>query len=98
MRLFALMAILLITFAALFHMLFIMFDYAYYHPDDGVFTLLPERMNETMNSDYQNSTWNQTIMLRQAFGVGRFITLGLAVTMFVLSAADYVTLGRKKGG
>jgi len=97
MRLFAVLAVMMICFAGIFHMMFIMFDYVYYHPDNGVFTLLPERMNETMSANYSNAAWNNTVMLRQAFGVGRFAVLGLAVVFFIVGIADYTTT-RKGGG
>lgn len=97
MRAFALAAITLVILTGFFHIMFIMFDYAYYNPDNGVFTILPEKMNETMNPIYQNITWNQTMMFREAFGVGRFVTLALGVVMFVIGAMDYVVTDRRNG-
>ena len=94
MRGFVFVAIIMVTFAFVFHMIFIMFDYAYYHPENGIFNMMPERFNETLNTQYQNSAYNQTVMLRQAFGMGRFLVLGIGVVCGIISVVDYASTRR----
>jgi len=72
-------------------MMFIMFDYAYYNDDTGVFNMMPSRLNETMNAEYQSQAWNQTVMLREAFGMGRFLVLGIGIICGIISVVDYVS-------
>jgi hypothetical protein len=74
-----------------------MFDYAYFHPDNGVFPQLSSTMNETMSNEYQNSSYNNSMMLKQAFGVGRFVVLGLSIVFFILSIVDFAVY-RRPGG
>ena len=87
----------LVCLAGIFHMLFIMFDYAYYNPDSGVFIKLPKVMNNTMTPEYQNITHNQSVMFRQAFGMGRFAVIGLCLVTFLIGIFNTYVV-RKEGG
>jgi len=98
MRGYIVACITLVCLAGIFHMLFIMFDYAYYNPDSGAFIMLPEVMNETMTPEYQNITYNQTIMYREAFGMGRFAVMGLCVVTFFIGIFDTYAIRRNGGG
>ena len=98
MRMFAVLAITCLSLFFLFHSIFIMFDYAYYNPDSGALLTLSETMNETLTPAYQNLCWNQSVMFRQAFGVGRFIVLGFCVLFFIVDVADWTISYRKQKG
>lgn len=87
---FPLMTIAFVLIALVFHGLFIMYDYAYYNPDSGGLLKVAEVFNETLNDEYRNLTWNQTMMFRQAFGMGRFIVMGLSLLFLVISVLDVV--------
>ena len=74
---FVVLAIGMVVIAGIFHMLFIMFDYGYNNPDTGAFSRMVEELNETMSPYYRNWMWNNTLMYREFFGIGRFICMAL---------------------
>lgn len=76
-------AIILVLLAGTFHVLFIVYDYAYNNPDSGGFILAQEALNDSLNPYYRNWVNNRTIMMRQFFGIGRVILLALCIVMFV---------------
>jgi len=78
----------MVGLAGFFHVMFIMYDNMYYNDDSGFFTILPEKMNESMSSDRANDSWNQTIKLREAFGWGRVITIIMIPVCIALEAID----------
>lgn len=96
MRLFAVLTVICLLLFFVFHAIFIVFDYAYYNPDSGAFIKLTETMNETLNPVYRNITYNQSVMFRQAFGIGRFAVLGLCLVFFVIGVVDGVQAYERK--
>ena len=97
MKIFAVLSVTCLLLFFVFHVIFIVFDYAYYNPDSGAFIQLTETMNETLNPEYRNITYNQSVMFRQAFGIGRFVILGLCLTFFVIGVVDGITTYKRKG-
>lgn len=85
---FAIYGILLVLFVFVFHAIFIMVDYGYNNPVNGGFTLMRDKLNESMSPSYRSSSYNQSKMLSQFFGAGRFIILAIAVGCFVVEALD----------
>jgi len=85
---FVVLAIILVMIAGFFHIMFIMFDNIYYNDDNGIFTLIPEHFNNSMHSDTANDSWNTTGMLRDVFGWGRIICIGLVIGCITLEAVD----------
>ena len=85
---FVIVAIIMVLMAGFFHVMFIMFDNVWYDDDGGVFQVLPEKFNNSMDSETRNSSWNTTVMLRDAFGWGRVICIILVSVCFVLEAVD----------
>lgn len=81
---YAILAIVMVMLAGIFHILFIMFDYGYNNPDTGAFTRLESMMNETLTGDYQQSAFDNNNMMRQFFGIGRFIILAICAIAFVV--------------
>lgn len=88
---YAVLAILMIILAGTFHILFIMFDNAYNNPDTGAFTKLTEVMNKTLNDEYRDRTYNNTLMYKEFFGIGRVITIALAPVLFAIEAFTHKT-------
>jgi hypothetical protein len=74
---FVVIAFIMVLLAGFFHITFIMFDNVWYNDDNGVFKILPEAFNDSMNPVTRNSSWNTTKVLREAFGWGRVICIGL---------------------
>jgi len=85
---FVILAVALVLLAGFFHIMFIMFDNVWYNSDNGVFHVIPEKLNDTLSNDTKNSAWNTTGVLRQAFGLGRVICIGLCIGCLVLEAID----------
>ena len=83
---YAVLAIVMVFMAGIFHVMFIMFDYGFNDPDVGAFRKLPEIMNDSLSPTYQNWTYNQSMLARQFFGVGRFICIALCPILFVIEA------------
>lgn len=76
MRIYVVAIIMMVLFTGIFHMLFIMFDYGFHNPDSGAMTQLGEKFNETLSPSMASSRYNNTKMLRQSFGISRFICIG----------------------
>jgi len=85
---FVIIAVALILLAGFFHIMFIMFDNIWYNDTNGVFTIIPETLNNTLSNETKNSSWNTTQVLRSAFGLGRVICIGLCIGCLVLEAID----------
>jgi len=76
----------MILMAGIFHVLFIMFDYAFHDPDEGAFMKLRDVANETIS----NETWKERTLdtsnnLRQFFGIARVICIILCPVMFLIA-------------
>lgn len=84
----AVMAILMVLLAGVFHVLFIVFDNVYYNDDNGIFKLLPDALNGSLNSSNQQSLYNQTNIFREAFSWGRVICLILVPGLIIIEAVD----------
>jgi hypothetical protein len=93
---YAILGVLMILFALIFHMMFIMFDYAFFDPDVGGLTRLREEMNESMLTEQRNQAYNNSVMLRQGFGLGRVICIALCPILFVIEALSRPKIQRKK--
>jgi len=81
---YAILAVAFVMLAGTFHMMFIMYDYLYYDNDQGVFNIIADIFNDTMLPEYSANAWNQTQMLYQAFGIGRFVWMGVALLCFAV--------------
>ena len=85
---FVILAFVMILLAGFFHVMFIMFDNVWYNDDNVIFHVLPEKFNNSLGDATKNSSWNTTVMLRDAFGLGRVICIILVPACFVLEAID----------
>jgi hypothetical protein len=85
---FLVLIIILVLLAGVFHMLFIMFNNVYYNNQNGIFKLLPDALNSSMDQEHINTTSNQTQMLRDAFGIGRVVCIGLVPIAVAIMALD----------
>ena len=83
---YAILAAVTILICGMCHMMFIMYDYALFHPDSGGLSMITEKMNNSLNAEYRNRTYNQTVMLRDGFGWGRIICIGLAPVLLAVEA------------
>lgn len=76
------------------HVSFIMFDYAFHNPDSGAFIKLRNVANNTIdNTSWRDNTNDQGNMLRDAFGIGRVICIGLCVLCFIIAVLDKPSRG-----
>lgn len=91
MKMYPIIVALLVLMAFIFHVFFIMIDYAWYDTDTGAFSRLRETMNETLNTEYQAQAEEQHTMLKQGFGIARVICIGLIPVCTVI-----VVLGRRR--
>jgi hypothetical protein len=85
---FPILIIMMVLFAAVFHMLFIVFDNMYYNDQNGVFKLLPDALNESMDASHRAIVTNQTKMFRDAFGIGRVACLALIPAVVAIQILD----------
>lgn len=94
MKMFVVMAIILVVLAGIFHMIFIAFDYAFFEPDVGVINQLREGLNSSLNETLIKPQMQaHYAMYRQAFGIGRVICLVLIPVAFVIQM-----LSKRSGG
>lgn len=84
MNKFFILAVIMVLLAGIFHMVFIVFDYGFHNSESGAFNLLRENLNNSMDSDWRNKTYNNSLMLREAFGYGRVICIILCPACFVI--------------
>ncbi|MBE3095348.1 MAG: hypothetical protein IMZ52_09990 [Actinobacteria bacterium] len=85
---FPILIIMMVILAAVFHMLFIMFDNIYYNDQNGIFKLLPDAMNESMDASHRATVNNQSKMFRDAFGIGRVACLALIPAVVAIQLLD----------
>ena len=78
----------LIMTAGIFHILFTVFDHGFNNPDTGGFTMLEEQMNETLTGDYQQSAYDLNVMMREFFGIGRVVIVGVCVVIIAFILFD----------
>ena len=90
---FAVLAVAFVILAGTFHIVFTMYDYMYYNDTNGVFKMIPEILNDTMLPKYQNSSWNTSQVLYQAFGIGRFVWFGIAMICIAVEVVNRPTQG-----
>ena len=74
---FAVIAVVMVVMAGVFHMMFIMFDYGFFNPDTGGFVQLSDKLNESMLPEYRNQAYNQSQLFKWFFGMGRVICIVL---------------------
>lgn len=86
---YAILAVAFVILAGSFHIMFTMYDYLYYNDTTGVFHVIPEILNETMLPEYQNSSWNASQVLYEAFGIGRFVWFGVAMCCIAVEAIKH---------
>ena len=92
---FALLAIILVLVAAMFHIVFTVVDYGYNNPDSGGFTIANDIIGDRLKTPYfQNWFDNQTSFTREFFGVGRVVILAMVVVCF---AAEGFTRTKVEG-
>lgn len=82
----AVVGVAFVLIAGLLHILFVMYDYAYNDPNDGAFIKLRESLNGSMNWEMRNKTYNNSRVVVQMFGIGRFLILAMAVVCFAIEA------------
>jgi len=78
---FVIIAIIMVLIAGILHMVFIGFDYGFHNPDSGMLPQLREKLNDSMLPEYRNKAYNNSQMMREAFGIGRVICIGLAIAI-----------------
>ena len=78
----------LLMLAGLFHIIFTMFDHGFNDPDSGGFTLLQEQINETLTGDYKDTAYERNTMLKEFFGIGRVIIVGMCVLIIAYMLFD----------
>ena len=83
---FIVLAVVLVLMAGMLHMMFMMYDYAFFDDAEGGLTKLQETLNNSLNSEYRNSTYNTSVMLKNGFGWGRIICIGLVPLCFAIEA------------
>lgn len=88
MKNFAILVVVMVLMAGIFHLLFIGFDYAFHDEDEGAFTKLAEAANKSMNWEYRNRSENTSNFLKDAFGLCRVICIGLIPVAFVIRATQ----------
>lgn len=85
---YAVLVMLLVLLAGFFHIMFIMFDNMYYNETSGVIPKMSSVFNNTLDSDTRNNTWNRTVMLRDAFGIGRVVCIILVPVAIAIQAVE----------
>jgi len=88
MNKFAMAAIICVLMAGLFHMIFIMYDYAFWDDEDGAFFKLSDKLNESMDVAHQQAAYDQGVMFRQGFGICRVLCIGMCIVFFVAAALN----------
>lgn len=91
---FLIIGMFLVLMAGFFHIQFIMYDYAFNDPTHGAFTKMQETLNESLSPQYQSWVNNHTVELKQFFGVGRVVIIGLCLGCFGIEVFDHF---RKRG-
>lgn len=93
-KLFMVLAVLFALIGFTLHISFIMYDYAFHNPSSGAFVKLRDIANETIvNETWRDNTNAQADMLRQAFGIGRVVCMGLCILLFVIAVLDKPSVG-----
>jgi len=82
---FAVIIVAFVILAGTFHIMFTLFDYFYYDNETGVIPRMADILNNSLDTPTQNNAWNNTLMLRQAFGIGRFLWFGMAIFCTVVA-------------
>lgn len=85
---FAILGIFMAVIFGFFHIMFIMMDYGFNDPEKGAFVRVQNVLNDTLSSKYQNWTNNGTVMMRQFFGVGRVVILGVIIVCFTMEIME----------
>ena len=86
MNKFAVAAVVCVLFAGMFHMIFIMFDYAFWDDEDGAFYKLSDKLNDSMDDTHRQTAFEQGQMFKQGFGICRVICIGMCI-VFLVGAA-----------
>lgn len=81
---FVVLGVMLVMVAGLFHMMFIMYDYLYYDADHGAINMIADIFNDTLLPAYQSRAWNATVLQYEAFGMARFLFIGVAIACFAI--------------
>ena len=92
---FAILAVTMAIMAGVFHMMFIMYDYAFFNHEDGAFIQIGEKLNDTLRPEYRNQIYNQTQLEIWFFGVGRVACIAFCGIFFVV---EVVTRRQAAGG
>jgi hypothetical protein len=83
---FMIFAVIMVLMAGIFHLMFIMFDYSFHNSESGAMWKLSDVVNESLEGDFASSTHNTSEMLRQSFGYGRVICIGIIPVAFAVNA------------
>lgn len=86
---FAVLGVAFVILAGTFFIMFTMYNYFYYNDTTGLLHILSDTLNDTMSPHYQNESWNTSVVLRDAFGIGSFIWLGIALVCFAVEAMKH---------
>ena len=94
MNKFAMAAIICVLMAGTFHMIFIMFDYAFWDDEHGAFYKLSDSLNESMDATHQQDAFKQGQMFKQGFGICRVICIGMCIVFLVAAGLS----SKQEGG
>ena len=83
MNKFAVAAITCALMFGLFHVIFIMWDYALWHDEDGALYRLSDKLNDSLDATHQQDAFEQGQMFKQGFGICRVILLGMTILFFI---------------
>lgn len=76
---FAIIAIVMIVLAGFFHVMFVIMDYGYNNPETGAFRRVQNALNDTLSDSYASWVNNGTMKMRQFFGIGRVVVVGVCI-------------------
>jgi hypothetical protein len=88
MRQFPFAAMALILIAGVCFIFFIVFNYAYDNPDNGLFNLLEKSAEKTMNADKLSWFGMRLDHIRTGFGLSALVLFSLAILIFVVKSFD----------
>lgn len=90
------LAIFLVLMAGIFHMLFVVFDYAYNDPTRGAFSMLQDDFNESHNDTWDDWYEDHNNLYMQFFGIGRVGCIFLAILFAVVGMVSKYREGSEK--
>ena len=83
---FPISSMLLVVVGGLCFVIFIIFNYAYQNPDSGLFVMLMESANKTMNSNMVSWFSDIKDTIATGFGLTGVAMFGLAIIIYIADA------------